>query len=378
MNSTGNTQNAGEENNGEDQAVTHNYKHKDIIDLTYEDEAMPDVPPMQQDAPNVSKAREEIKDKKGPEDQEKPNEGPFSEEQRNLRRDKRRSEDQKRHGRERTPGDKTMSEHVLTPEMQESAEAQRQLVAKQEAEAQQKEKASAARRAEWIPQIIGIPEQRRTLQKTHLPFQQFPWPPMNGSWVKVLASGSDRVITEDTCKLQTSEMWFFLELRNAMSLVEEILGVAAMMKSTVQDFVDDISVLRGNVEIPYSDLMAAQINYALKRVVQNTIRLDRTRLALGRSLIVEGAGPIDMQTLQRVIPKLNHPFAANLVQCMPQGANGAQWEELNHEGIRSVMANALELKASIEGWKAESDHELLLIKDQLIVFWDSLVRRAKR
>ncbi|KAL8783812.1 MAG: hypothetical protein Q9213_004358 [Squamulea squamosa] len=272
--------------------------------------------------------------------QENPQFRAYSEEQRAVLGDKKESEEQKASKDDQRPGvEPMMSENQPMPQIQQNVEAQRNSSAKQRFEAQQAVKASQATKAGWISELLAIPENRRVRPRQQGRFQNHYWGPMARTWATTPNMVTEHVMTNETFQLQTNEISVFLQLKNAMMLVEEFLKIAVMLKKTVQ----------GTGEIPCSKSLVDHMNYAFGRVVNAAKILNTVRLALVRK-VISGEVKVkdDVLSLEQDIARFTVPFAAVLSRHMPIGATGIQWVEMDQRGIQNVIAKASELETA---WK---------------------------
>lgn len=166
-----------------------------------DDEAMDDMPPIHDDPPTS------ISGKKGSKEEQ-------LEEERQM------------------PEDESASE--MEREMRES----RQQAEEQRFENQQIVK-SAANQIAWIQGVLKIPEYRRGMKGQRLLFQHKAWGPRGRTWATDFGTGSglirgDLVMTEKMFQLQLCEITYFLEMRNAMMLLEELLEIPVILMMTVQ------------------------------------------------------------------------------------------------------------------------------------------------
>lgn len=134
--------------------------------------------------------------------------------------------------------ERQMPEDERASEMEREMRESRQQAEEQKFENQQIVK-SAANQIAWIQGVLKIPKYRRGMKGQRLLFQHKPWGPRGRTWATDFGTGSglirgNLVMTEKIFQLQVGEITYFLEMRNAMMLLEELLEIPVILMSTVQ------------------------------------------------------------------------------------------------------------------------------------------------
>ncbi|KAL8673634.1 MAG: hypothetical protein Q9168_001940 [Polycauliona sp. 1 TL-2023] len=181
------------------------------------------------------------------------------------------------------------------------------------------------------------------------------WGPGNRTWATALLIG-DLAIKKGTFEFQTSELTQVLELRSGLSFLEELLDIAGILETKVD----------GRFDIPRSHGLETAIDEAFRRIIQSTRRLNSMRRHILTHMI---AKDVEKEAAAQSIPYYNISFAFHLTQTMPKAADPSNFDHLDDRGIQTIIANASELRRNMEGWRAESDLELLHMKDQLVMTW---------
>ncbi|KAL8750286.1 MAG: hypothetical protein Q9199_007170 [Rusavskia elegans] len=273
------------------------------------------------------------------------------------------SSGQKGSKEEQLEEERQMPKDERASEMEREMHESRQQAEEQRFENQQIVK-SAANQIAWIQGVLKIPKYRKGMKGQRLLFQHKLWGPRGRTWATDFGTGSalirdDLVMTEKIFQLQVGEITYFLELRNAIMMLEELLEIPVILLSTVQ----------GRLEIPNPMKLASYINQAFKRIIHVTGRLVEVRRDLVGCLVADDVEPENIASVAHDVPAFNVFFVAFLTQTMPRGAEPFRREELDHHGIQTVMENAPGLRNSMEGWRAESDYELSHMRDQLTITW---------
>ncbi|KAL8652703.1 MAG: hypothetical protein Q9226_004162 [Calogaya cf. arnoldii] len=178
--------------------------------------------------------------------------------------------------------------------------------------------------------------------------------------------GKHRASEKEVFHLQTCETSHYIALRNAMSNIEELLEIIGILKTNVQ----------GKTEVPYSEMLERQIEWAFERVVNHTQWLNDVRVAIVQSFV---EGEFEAKGIaskaQTIVPSLNPLFATILTELMPRKEGRIQWEPANRLGMQTLLDKAPEVKASMQGWKADSDHEWSLMKQYASNVWRKVAAR---
>ncbi|KAL8996089.1 MAG: hypothetical protein Q9169_004328 [Polycauliona sp. 2 TL-2023] len=265
---------------------------------------------------------------------------------------RRREEEQPMPGIEHSSASKRETDRINSRRKQKEFESQRLTE-------------PAANQILWIQDLLTITESRRSRASQSCFFQYKPWGPNGRTWAASLIGG-DLIMTKIIFELQNAEMCFFLELRSALASLEELLDIAGIWGNRVQNQV------HGNFETPKPTMLGLSLNQAFYRIIHATRNMNEKRRAMVACLVAKDVAPENIAGVAKNVPTVNGFFPLLLTQYMPKGADSSKWDQLDKDGFRTIMEHASELRKNMEGWRADSDLELLHMKDLLATTWPKL------